>query len=721
MINLYRKNETNFKHNKFVLTECKSCDITEEINSIYELNLEYISNDSKDISKELIDETFIKVPSYDDREPQLFVIRRAKPNLENGVVTCYAQSIGIAKLDNNAVLDTNIENKTRKQAVQQILSNTINPHKFIVGNKDTNLSTNNLRIVRYSALDAIKGDKDNTVLNRYGGELVLDNYTLDFVDKRGNDNGITVSYAKNITGAELTLEDIDKITELIPVGADGLLIPEKSVKASNFDINNPFTRIIEFSDIGVVEAEYDENNCCTNTNEVCTQEQAYEKLRQACLNKYNVDHVNEVSFNLTLNFIELSDCINFEGNDYSEIQNKRVAIGDTIKVNINPLNIDLKGRIYKLTRDAITGRLKSAEIGYKKANIATTINKANKEIDNTKKKVDDTKAELKDDIADANEKTSNLKVVMEKKDSEIELSVTNESEARAAAILVQDGKIDERVKSTDFESYQTITDREIADRVSKGTGFYAEMLMHPDAIVNLIHGITDNKTTLNSNGFTITGGGFVFENNNGDKLIQAIPSGGIRLGDSDWSANTTEDMICLGGTPLSQYFMLSKIYINSDLDMGMSPSRYDIKNVENIYAQYIETADDAAINGTLTCGRLECNDKHGAVDTNDYGRILINAYETAEYYFGDLGEGNSGETGIIYIAFDPKFLECVNTNISYHCFTQVYNGKSAITNLERYPNHCILKCEPNTEFSWEIKAKAIGKEDYRLEKSKIMK
>lgn len=527
MINLYRKNEINFKHNKFVLTECKFCDITEEINSIYELNLEYISNDSKDISKELINETFIKVPSYDDREPQLFVIRRAKPNLENGVVTCYAQAIGIAKLDNNVVLDTNIENKTRKQAVQQILSNTINPHKFIVGNKDTNLSTNNIRIVRYSALDAIKGDKDNTVLNRYGGELVLDNYTLDFVDQRGNDNGITVSYAKNITGAELTLEDIDKITEIIPVGADGLLIPEKSVKASNFDINNPFTRIIEFSDIGVVEAEYDENNSCTNTNEVCTQEQAYEKLRQACLNKYNVDHVNEVSFNLTLNFIELSDCINFEGNDYSEIQNKRVAIGDTIKVNINPLNIDLKGRIYKLTRDAITGRLKSAEIGYKKANIATTINKANKEIDNTKKKVDDTKAELKDNIKEANEKTSNLKVVMEKKDSEIELSVANEAKNRATAIEVMDGKIEERVTQDEFGTYKTQTATEISQKVSSGSAFSSEMKQNVSAFQFLFKGASGGKTEIDSGGVTVYQGGVQIKDNSGNTIMHIDSDGTI--------------------------------------------------------------------------------------------------------------------------------------------------------------------------------------------------
>ena len=100
-------------------------------------------------------------------------------------------------------------------------------------------------------------------------------------------------------------------------------------------------------------------------------------------------------------------------------------------------------------------------------------------------------------------------------------------------------------------------------------------------------------------------------------------------------------------------------------------------------------------------------------ETKNYGSRLINAYETAEYYFGDLGFGKINEEGVCYVDIDDVFLECVNTDAQYHVFTQIYNGK--ITSIERYKTYFIVKGEPNTEFSWELKAKRKGYEINRLD------
>lgn len=99
--------------------------------------------------------------------------------------------------------------------------------------------------------------------------------------------------------------------------------------------------------------------------------------------------------------------------------------------------------------------------------------------------------------------------------------------------------------------------------------------------------------------------------------------------------------------------------------------------------------------------------------TKNYGSRLINAYETAEYYFGDIGFGQINEEGVCYIDIDDVFLECVNTDAQYHVFTQIYNGK--ITSIERYKTYFIVKGESNTEFSWELKAKRKGYENNRLD------
>lgn len=104
-------------------------------------------------------------------------------------------------------------------------------------------------------------------------------------------------------------------------------------------------------------------------------------------------------------------------------------------------------------------------------------------------------------------------------------------------------------------------------------------------------------------------------------------------------------------------------------------------------------------------------------ETKSYGARLINAYETAEYYFGDLGFGEINEDGECLVYIEDIFSECVNTNAAYHVFTQIYNG--SIKTIERYKTHFIVKGDPGTSFSWELKAKRIGYENNRLDTQEI--
>ena len=100
-------------------------------------------------------------------------------------------------------------------------------------------------------------------------------------------------------------------------------------------------------------------------------------------------------------------------------------------------------------------------------------------------------------------------------------------------------------------------------------------------------------------------------------------------------------------------------------------------------------------------------------ETENYGGRLINAYETAEYYFGDLGFGKINKDGECLIYIDDIFAECINTNVEYHIFTQVYNG--AIKTIDRYKTYFIVKGDPGTNFSWELKAKRKRYENARLD------
>ncbi len=515
MINLYEENESNFKHNAYVLNEALKVETEEEINTGFNTNILYPVNDNKDISSMLVPGAIVKIPTWDKRENQLFVIRRSKPSLDNMNIDIFAQHILTTRLENNVVLDTNIVGKIRREAVAQVLNNTFNKHNFTTGNKDTNTTTNNLRIVRYSALDALIGDKDNTIVNRYGGELEFNNFEVSIVDSIGEDKGINVTYTKNIIGATMTLEDTDLITEIVPLGKDGLMLPEKSIKASNFNSHNPFTRIVEFSNIGVVEAETDSGGNITNSDEIITTEQVYKLLRQACLDKFNKEHVNQISFNLDLDFVELSDCITFGDNDYSNIDS-RVAIGDIINVNIKPFGIVEKGRVYKIKRDAITGELLGCEVGYKIKSLTDTINKTNN-------KIEETKEEL-------SKENNNLKVTMEKRDSEIELSVKNEKEDREASIKVLDGKIEEKVSEEDFGSYREQTAKVIREKVSEGD-FSTLVEKNAQSVLIAIKNETEMNVIFDSDGQTIKNGALVVKDSQGKTVMRFNKDGTVGVQD----------------------------------------------------------------------------------------------------------------------------------------------------------------------------------------------
>ena len=122
--------------------------------------------------------------------------------------------------------------------------------------------------------------------------------------------------------------------------------------------------------------------------------------------------------------------------------------------------------------------------------------------------------------------------------------------------------------------------------------------------------------------------------------------------------------------------------------------------------------------GLIVQGNLNVTGSKNCLQaTKSYGDRLINAYETAECYYGDLGFGKINEDGECVVYIDDIFQECVNTDIKYHVFTQAYNG--AIKTIERYKTYFIVKGTPGTEFSWEFKAKRIGHENTRLDTVEI--
>ncbi len=132
-----------------------------------------------------------------------------------------------------------------------------------------------------------------------------------------------------------------------------------------------------------------------------------------------------------------------------------------------------------------------------------------------------------------------------------------------------------------------------------------------------------------------------------------------------------------------------------------------------IFSRRVRFSTDVLVTGSFNATGA----KNALVQTEHYGERRISAYETAEYYFGDIGSGTINQDGECIVSICDIFSECVNTDIEYHVFTQIYNG--VITSIDRQKTYFTVYGTPGTEFSWELKAKRRGYEYYRLEQTGI--
>lgn len=107
--------------------------------------------------------------------------------------------------------------------------------------------------------------------------------------------------------------------------------------------------------------------------------------------------------------------------------------------------------------------------------------------------------------------------------------------------------------------------------------------------------------------------------------------------------------------------------------------------------------------------------KNSAVKTSQ-GDVAVSAYETAEYYFGDIGEGQTDSNGVAYIGIEKLFNETVNTNIPYQVFITAYGPGNIWVDQREHYRFVVKSDRPNVKFGWEIKAKRRGYENTRLQK-----
>lgn len=221
--------------------------------------------------------------------------------------------------NNYLIKDTFIVNKTGNQAMQQLNNATDNPSPFNVGSDISN--TNSYRCVRKTLYEAWQ-----VVVERWGGHLVRDNWNVSVNASIGADNGVVVRYAKNLKDISVEYNWDAVVTKLLPVGKDGLMLPETYLTSSiQYDI--PYTKSVNFDQSEIdpenyeTEAEYNQ----ALIDDLRSQGQAY----------VDTNSIPKVSYTLSANLERISD------------------VGDTIEVIDEKLGINITTHLLSYTYDCL--------------------------------------------------------------------------------------------------------------------------------------------------------------------------------------------------------------------------------------------------------------------------------------------------------------------------------------------------------------------------------
>ncbi len=373
VLTLYGKSETNYETLGIgVLRDFKvDPTITEVLNGSYNLEFEYVRTGW--LSEYLVEGNIIKANN------QPFRIWNIKKNIDSSSITVLAKHLFFDLEKTNFVEDVAPTNKTADTALAWLLDHTKIPNDYVVTGDCTKVESS--RYVRMNPIEAIY-NADNAILKKYGGEIEIDNKNITVHNKRGKELGLEIRQSKNLNGADYSVDLSTVATRIMPIGRDGLLLPEKYIDSPL--INNyfaPFFYKYEV-DVGV-----DEENGVT-------LEECYSKMREEVNNLFETG-VDLPQVSITVDFVELSKTKEYE--IYSNLESAH--LGDTVKVFIPGLNIKLTTRIVKTVYNCSKKRITKMELGSLKPNFVSS------------------QVDTENDIKNALDKDNPTSILQEAKDS----------------------------------------------------------------------------------------------------------------------------------------------------------------------------------------------------------------------------------------------------------------------------------------------------------------
>lgn len=235
---------------------------------------------------------------------------------------------------NYLIEDSYVVDKDGNDALDHLNSATEPSSPFTTISDVTTI--NSFRCVRQSLYEALQ-----TVVERWGGHLVMDNWTIGLRASIGQDNQVNVTYGKNLQDITAQYDWDDVVTKLLPTGYDGIMLDEVYL-TSDIQYDLPYTKTVEFyQDLDQDEYRDEEG---TLDEEAWTAALKADLRQQATayLQEHSVPRVN---YSLKANLEKITD------------------VGDTVYVRDQRLGISLLTNVIAYDYDPILDKYTGLQFG----------------------------------------------------------------------------------------------------------------------------------------------------------------------------------------------------------------------------------------------------------------------------------------------------------------------------------------------------------------------
>lgn len=351
MIQIYNPGNTDYAHNGDAVLLPTTATVHPILNGAWEASLEH-PIDQGGRWRQIVNGAVVKMPSFNG--DQMFRVKQVE-KMDSGI-SATMEPIFMDAMDDCFLIDVRPTNQNGQQALNLM---TAPNAKYSASSNITKVSTAYYQFK--NLIEAINGGDDNSFVNRWGGEILFNNYQVVINERVGGDYEVELRYGKNIPVDGLTEDaDIrDVVTRIYPKAYNGHTMTNNGYVDSPLIESYPTVkaRTITFSDVKMREdaQEDDEENGVI----VCdTQSELDAALTQRCNEQYNAG-LDKPTVSISADMVLLSNTEQYK--DYSVLE--EVSLGDTVHCINNHLGIVTDARVIELEYDCIHKRVLSVELG----------------------------------------------------------------------------------------------------------------------------------------------------------------------------------------------------------------------------------------------------------------------------------------------------------------------------------------------------------------------